>query len=91
MRLDFLSHLEKMTDHVLTPEIIALVELIDKKGFELFEEATKLGTGSNVVSGRRQPDAFDVLYKKFDVFASLNPSLQLAYDEACRPLAKAAS
>jgi hypothetical protein len=46
---------------------------------ELIEEARKLGYrgfGENF---------FTVLYKKFDVFAALNPSLVRAYDEACRP------
>lgn len=83
MRLDFLSHLEKMTDNVLTPEIIAMVEPIDKDGLELYTEAVKLGYGGS-------PDAFSVLDQKFDVFAALNPSLRRAYDEACRPWRKSA-
>jgi hypothetical protein len=84
MRLDFLSHLEKMTDNVLTPEIIAMVAPIDNDGLELFTEAMKLGYGP------RSPCAFNVLYEKFGVFAALNPSLQRAYNEACRPWSKSA-
>ena len=85
MRLQFLAHLEKMTDQVLTPAVIALVEPMDAKGRELFDEAKKLGYGP---SG---PNFFSVLDQKFDVFAALNPSLRAAYDEACRPWTKAAS
>ena len=85
MRLEFLGHLEKMTDQVLTPAVITLVEPMDAKGRELFDEAAKLG------HGMKQPNLFTVLNQKFDVFAALNPSLQRAYDEACRPWTKAAS
>jgi hypothetical protein len=79
LRLQFLGHLEKLTDRVCTPAVIAVVEPIDAKGLELYHEATKLGYGY------QRPNLFDVLYQKFDVFAALNPSLQRAYDEACRP------
>jgi hypothetical protein len=85
MRLDFLSHLEKMVDGTLTPAVIALVEPIDKEGLELYSEAMKLGTDQIFSTPGRQPNAFDVLHQKFDVFAALNPSLRAAYDEACRP------
>ena len=86
MRLNFLNHLEKMTDMTLTPAVIALVEPIDNKGYELYREAMKLGFRSTWAPGiGRQTNAFDVLYEKFDVFAALNPSLVRAYDEACRP------
>lgn len=85
MRLEFLSHLEKMADNVLTPDVIAMVEPIDDRGEELYKEACKLGFEVVFEPGRgRRPDAFDVLHQKFDVFAALNPSLQRAYDEACR-------
>ncbi|MCK1542209.1 hypothetical protein IVB12_09565 [Bradyrhizobium sp. 179] len=43
MRLEFLQHLEKMTDTWLTPEVIAIVEPMEAKGIELSEEARKLG------------------------------------------------
>src|ERR1700741_4806071 len=76
MRLEFLGHLEKMTDQVLTPAVIALVEPMDAKGWEIYHEAQKLGYGHS------RPNLFDVLYQKFDLFAALNPSLQRAYDEA---------
>lgn len=78
-RLEFLNHLEKMEDSTLTPAVIALVEPIDDEGLKIYSEAMKLGYGP------RSPCAFDVMYKKFDVFAALNPSLRKAYDEACRP------
>jgi hypothetical protein len=90
MRLDFLSHLEKMVDGTLTPAVIALVEPIDQKGLELYSEAMKLGPGVTFSASGRQPNAFDVLHQKFEVFASLNPSLQRACDEACRPWTKCA-
>jgi hypothetical protein len=90
MRLEFLDHLEKQVDHILTPAIIALVDPIDDKGWELYREAMKLGFGRDWSAGPRPPCVFDVLYKKFDVFATLNPSLQRAYDEACRPSQRSA-
>src|ERR1700761_6331782 len=84
VRLKFLGYLEKFTDNVLTPEIIALVEPIDEKGSELYQEAMKLGFGM------KSPNAFNILDQKFDVLATLNPSLKLAYDEACRPWTRVA-
>lgn len=75
-RLQFLEHLEKMQDVVLTPAVIALIEPMDGRGMELIEEARKLGYRSYPRS------FFTVLYEKFDVFAALNPSLQRAYDAA---------
>jgi hypothetical protein len=89
-RLFFLNHLEKMVDGTITPAIIALIEPIDKKGVELCLEVLKLGFESkwDGLNGRHLPNAFDVLSQRFDVFAALNPSLQHAYDEACRPWQK---
>lgn len=75
MRLEFLSHLEKMVDPYLTPEIIAMVDPMDERGLELSLEAGKLGY-------KTRPSALDVYAQKFDVFAALNPSLQRAYDAA---------
>lgn len=87
MRLEFLNYIDKMSDNVLTPAVIALVEPMDNDSWELYCEAMKLGYDIvwSKETGRRQPNAFDVLYEKFDVFAALNPSVQRAYDEACRP------
>lgn len=85
IRLEFLQHLDKMTDQWLTPGVFALVEPIDDKGQELFDEAAKLGFEIVFEPGvGRRIDAFDVLYEKFDVFAALNPSLQTAHDAAFR-------
>lgn len=81
MRLEFLGHLDKMVDNKLTTAVIAMVEPMDAKGREIYDEAMKLGYEH--IPGR--PSFFDVLHKKFDVFASLNPSLQAAVDEASRP------
>ncbi|MCW2219508.1 hypothetical protein M2232_003040 [Bradyrhizobium japonicum] len=75
MRLDFLTHLEKMIDNVVTAEIIAMIEPMDDDGYELFREIQKLGYGP-------MPNALDMLAKKFDVFARCNPSLRRAYDAA---------
>ena len=75
MQLEFLQHLDKMTDQWITPQIIAMIEPMDDEGLELSLEAKKLGfTG--------QPNALDVYANKFDVFAALNPSLRRAYDAA---------
>lgn len=76
MRLDFLSHLDKMIDHVITAEIIGMLDPMDEQGAELMKEARKLGYGL------RSPNAFNVLDQKFEVFAALNPSLRTAYDKA---------
>jgi hypothetical protein len=70
---------------LLTPAIIAMVDPIDEKGLEIVEEARKLGYGP------LPPNMFTVLDQKFEVFAALNPSLQAAYDEACRPWMKASA
>jgi hypothetical protein len=75
MRLEFLQHLEKLTDQWLTPEVIAMVEPIDNRGYDLSREAAKLGY-------KARPSAFDIYAQKFDVFAALNPSLRRAYDTA---------
>jgi hypothetical protein len=83
-RLEFLNHLEKMVDSVLTADIIALVEPMDDEGAELLEEARKLGYDP------RGPNMFNVLDQKFDIFAALNPSLQRACDAACQPWSKSA-
>lgn len=78
LRLRFLSALEKMVDGSLTAEIIAMVDPIDPRGFELTREAAKLGY-------LNRPSAFDVYANKFEVFAALNPSLQRAYEAASFP------
>jgi hypothetical protein len=75
MRLEFLKHLDKMCDRVLTPEVIAMVEPMCDKALQISQEASKLGKFK----------ALDVYADKFDVFAALNPSLQKACDEADRP------
>jgi hypothetical protein len=72
MRLQFLTYLEKFTDQYLTTEIIAMVEPMDARGFELSTEARKLGPYK----------ALDLYSDKWDVFAALNPSLQRAYNAA---------
>lgn len=77
LRLEFLNHLEKMVDQYLTPEVIAMIEPMDERGFQLSREAAKLGF-------KGKPSALDVYAQKFDVFAALNPSLQTAYDAAFR-------
>lgn len=82
MRLEFLRHLDKMTDQWLTAEVIAMIEPIDKDGLKLYDEIAKLGWKQVARDG-----ALDVLAKKFDVFAALNPSLQKAHDAAFRKCA----
>ena len=68
MRLQFLQHLEKMSDPVLTAEKIARIEPICDSGYEIVQEAMKLGPSK----------ALDVYADKFEVFAALNPSLRIA-------------
>jgi hypothetical protein len=75
MRLEFLGHLDKMVDRILTAEIIAMVEPMYSRGLELSMEAQKLGRSK----------ALDVYADKWDVFARLNPSLQRAADKAAEP------
>ncbi len=84
MRLEFLGHLEKMSDSVLTSEVLSIVEPMDDKSYELYEEAAKLGYGP------RYPNVFTVLDQKFDVFATLNPSIHAARDATCPLLLTAA-
>ena len=74
MRLDFLQHLEKMSDHFLTEEVIAMVEPLSAESMEIVREAQKLGGGK----------ALDVYAEKFAVFADLNPSLIAALKHANR-------
>jgi hypothetical protein len=76
MRLDFLTHLEKLTDSVVTADVISMVEPMDDDGYELFLEIQKLGYGPI-------PNALDMMARKFDVFAQLNPSMRRAHDAAC--------
>jgi hypothetical protein len=78
MRLEFLGHLDKMVDRALTPAVIAMVEPMCGKGFQLVAEARKLGHFK----------ALDVYADKFDLFAALNPSLRAACEEASRPWAQ---
>jgi hypothetical protein len=68
MRLQFLQHLEKMSDQVLTAEKIARIEPICDAGYQIVQEAMKLGPYK----------ALDVYADKFEVFAALNPSLRIA-------------
>ncbi|WP_316196863.1 hypothetical protein [Bradyrhizobium sp. SZCCHNS3053] len=68
MRLEFLDHLSKMCDGLITDQAIALVEPMDERGWEIVSEAMKLGPKK----------ALDVYADKFHVFAALNPSLHLA-------------
>ncbi|WP_441232682.1 hypothetical protein [Bradyrhizobium sp. 1200_D9_N1_1] len=75
MRLEFLQHLDRMTDMWVTPEVIAMVDPMDERGYQLSREAAKLGY-------RGRPSALDIYAQKFEIFAALNPSLQRAYDAA---------
>lgn len=66
-RLAFLEHLDGMTkgdDRWLTADMIAAVEPMCGKGYEMIREANKLG-----------PKALDAYAKFFPTFALLNPSL----------------
>lgn len=65
MRLVFLQHVEKMSDQVMTPEVIARIEPICDDGYAIVREAIKLGW----------PAALDIFADKFSAFVSLNPSL----------------
>jgi hypothetical protein len=75
MRLEFLGHLDKMVDRIVTAEVIAMVEPMDSRGLEISMEAQKLGRFK----------ALDVYADKWDVFAGLNPSLQRAMEKAAEP------
>jgi hypothetical protein len=68
-RLKFLEHLDKNAsrDPWLNAEMIAAIEPICNKGYEIVREANKLG-----------PKAIDVYAANFSTFAVLNPSLVVA-------------
>lgn len=68
MRLKFLQHLDKMCDQVITPEVIASIEPMCEDAYEIVQEAIKLGPKK----------ALDVYADKFEVFATLNPTLRIA-------------
>lgn len=65
MRLEFLQHVETLSDQVLTPEVIAAIEPMSDDGYSIVQEAIKLGW----------PAALDIFAAKFAAFAALNPSL----------------
>jgi hypothetical protein len=64
-RLQFLEHLEKIGDKWLTAEMVAAVEPVCDKGYEIIREVQKLGAKK----------ALNVYAKHFKTFAGLNPSL----------------
>jgi hypothetical protein len=66
-RLKFLEHLDKResSDIWLTAEMIAAIEPICDKGYEIVREAKKLPNGKYL----------DVYAERFSTFAVLNPSL----------------
>jgi hypothetical protein len=64
-RLEFLGHLEKMTDEYLTSEVIAAIDPMDDRGEEIAAEIRKVGPSK----------ALDLYAKAFVAFAALNSSL----------------
>jgi hypothetical protein len=70
-RLKFLEHLDRTGAKWLTPDMIATVEPICDKGYEIIQEAQKLG-----------PKALDVYAEHFETFAGLNPSLIAALKQS---------
>jgi hypothetical protein len=68
-RLEFLQHLDKMpkaeNSTWLTPDMIAALEPMCDRGYEMVREAQKLGPTK----------ALDAYAKFFSAFAALNPSL----------------
>jgi hypothetical protein len=81
-RLEFLEHLEKMAADEnrvwLTQEMIATVEPMCDRGFEIVREAQKLGARK----------AVDVYADVFATFAVLNPSLIAALKQSPSHCAK---
>lgn len=71
-RLKFLEHLDRMpakeSGTWLTAEMVAAVDPICNKAYEIVDEARKLGA----------PKALDIYADQFPVFAGLNPSLMTA-------------
>ena len=87
-RLKFLEYLDKMTAYEssaswLNADMIAAIEPMDDRGYELVQEAQKLGPSK----------ALDTYAKFFWTFAGLNPSLisALKMSPAYRGLANEAS
>jgi hypothetical protein len=71
-RLQFLEHLEKIGDKWLTAEMVASIEPVCDKGYEIIREVQKLGANK----------ALDVYAKHFKTFATLNPSLLSALEQS---------
>jgi hypothetical protein len=72
-RLEFLEHLDRMAkDDWLTAEMIAAIEPVCDKGFEIIREAQKLGAHK----------ALDVYAEHCGTFAGLNPSLIAALKQS---------
>jgi hypothetical protein len=68
-RLKTLENLDiEGNERWLTPDMIATIEPMDDKGYELASEALKLADGKFL----------DVFAERFDTFAVLNPSLVAA-------------
>lgn len=70
MRLEFLEHLERMSDLWLKPEYVAMVEPMCDEAYEIAEEANKLGPAKSL-------DVF-AEHPTFKAFCTLNPSLIMA-------------
>jgi hypothetical protein len=73
-RMQFLEHLEKMgtREPWITAEMIAAIEPMCDKGYEIVQEAQKLGANK----------ALDAYAKFFSTFAMLNPSLIAALQQS---------
>jgi hypothetical protein len=67
-RLGFLEHLDGSTDLHLTPEIVASIEPMDDEAFEIVWQMWKLSADK----------VLDLYADKFELFATLNPSLSAA-------------
>lgn len=76
MRLEFLQHLDRMTDEYLKPEIIAMVQPMPDEAEELLREIRKLGP-MEALDQYADPGVFRAL-------VALNPSLLHAIKEADR-------
>jgi hypothetical protein len=69
-RLQILESLDCNDDAWLSREMVAAVEPMDDKGYQLVHEARKLDSGK----------ILDVFAKHFETFAALNPSLIAALE-----------
>ncbi|MGJ4908869.1 hypothetical protein [Bradyrhizobium sp. HKCCYLS2033] len=73
MRLQFLQSIEKSVDIWLSADMIASIAPMDERSYEIMKEIMKLDRGKP--AGKRK--SLDICADKFEIFAALNPTLNV--------------